>query len=34
VDGHYTFEVMDIDGLRIDKVLMTHTEAEETATDE
>ena len=25
VDGHYTFEVMDIDGLRIDKVLMTHT---------
>jgi putative hemolysin len=34
VDGHYTFEVMDIDGLRIDKVLMTHTEVKESAIDE
>ena len=34
VDGHYTFEVMDIDGLRIDKVLMTHTEVKESTIDE
>jgi putative hemolysin len=34
VDGHYTFEVMDIDGLRIDKVLMTHTEVKESLIDE
>jgi putative hemolysin len=27
--GHYSFEVMDIDGLRIDKLLMTHHEPEE-----
>ena len=26
--GHYSFEVMDIDGLRIDKVLMAHHEPE------
>jgi putative hemolysin len=29
VDGQYAFEVMDIDGLRIDKVLMTHHEPDE-----
>jgi len=33
-DGHYIFEVMDIDGLRIDKVLMTLSEPEESTKDE
>jgi putative hemolysin len=33
-DGQYIFEVMDIDGLRIDKVLMTLSEPEESTKDE